>query len=783
MSSVFKILIAKPYLSLLMVVLGTIPVAVGAVWIRVDFSPEQVYVGNGDAVEFCEKHKQLFRFEDSLILVLLESTDEKSLLREDCLRWLSKFAKAAEQLDGVRSVTSITTLQRPRISINGDSVTWAPLFAEQLYDDADYLQRSFERIPLLNDTLVSSDQRLMMTLIDVDPENRTISKATERIQAVEDLLAAFKPPQGTQTFVSGVPAIRVDVIRSIIVDQMRMVPVCSALFLLVSLLMFRSPLVTGLSMLAVLTAVALTLGLMGWLGVTFSVMSNMIPVLVLIIGAANNVHILSRFQVEMRQNEADLSTCALITMREMGTTCFLTLATTAIGFGSLMLAEADLLKSLAIQSAVGMACCYVSLMLVMTPTLVICANRLSPFRKTSNADESDDVATATHTEESSRLDVLWKTLGTWIGRYAMPIVVLHLMLGAWTLFSCRDMVINSYMFETYDGDHPTMQLVQKMDERMSGLISLEVQLSAATAQRFVDSDVVSALTKVRRSLAGDRRVSFYRDYVQFLSEFDRGRLLTEDQADLKASLNRVKLVLRQLNDPAVTSAFLGADRPVARLMMRTRDVGSAEMKKLFVEVEAILKQELPTDIRFRLTGDAYLHAVCMDVFVRDLFYSLIAASGIIFLLITVLFRSLRIGLISAVPNLLPLVMTLGYMRLRGYELTAGNVIVFAISLGIAVDDTIHFLARYRDERKSAEPLDAIRGTLATSGRAIVLTSLLVVSGLSVLVFSDFVPTRRFAELTAVTMCAALPGDVILLPAMLQLFSGRRRQERLQIDCK
>lgn len=780
MSSVFRILIARPYVSLLMVVLGTIPIAVGAFWIRVDFSPEQVYVGHGDAVEFCEEHKQLFRFEDSLILVLLESTDDTSLLNEACMRWLDKLATAAEKLDGVRTVTSITTLQRPRITLGSDvGVTWAPLFAEQLYDDPDYLQRSFERIPLLNDTLVSSDQRLMMTLIDVDPSDRSISKATERIRSVEELLIELKCPPGTHTFISGVPAIRVDVIRSIIADQVRMVPVCTALFLLVSLWMFRSPVVTALSMLAVLTSVALTLGLMGWMGVTFSVMSNMIPVLVLIIGAANNVHILSRFQVEMRKNDANASTCALVTMREMGKTCFLTLTTTAIGFGSLTLAEADLLKSLAIQSAVGMACCYVSLMLVMAPTLVICASRLCSVGQTGKENAAEGTTAARQLDESSRLERMWALLGTWIARYAMPIVVLHLLLGAWTLFSCRDMVINSYMFETYDADHPTMQVVRKMDERMSGLISLEVQLSATRAERFLETDVVLALARVRKSLADDSRISFYRDYAQFLSEFDRGRLMTEDPAELEASLNRVQLVLRQLKDPATTSAFLGSDRPVARVMMRTRDVGSAGMKQMFTQLETVLKRELPQDIQFRLTGDAYLHAVCMDVFVRDLFYSLVAASGIIFLLITILFRSLRIGLISAVPNLLPLVMTLGYMRLQGYELTAGNVIVFAISLGIAVDDTIHFLARYRDERKSAEPLPAIHGTLATSGRAIVLTSVLVVSGLSVLVFSDFVPTRRFAELTAVTMCAALPGDVILLPAMLLLFSGQRRQK----DCE
>ena len=90
-----------------------------------------------------------------------------------------------------------------------------------------------------------------------------------------------------------------------------------------------------------------------------------------------------------------------------------------------------------------------------------------------------------------------------------------------------------------------------------------------------------------------------------------------------------------------------------------------------------------------------------------------------------------------------------------------------------MDDTIHFLARYRDEINGKSVPDAINGTLRSSGRAIVLTSVLIVSGLSVLVFSEFVPTRRFAELTAVTMCSALPGDILLLPALLSVFGKRR----------
>ncbi len=588
-----------------------------------------------------------------------------------------------------------------------------------------------------------------------------------------------------------------------------MVPLCSALFLIVSLLMFRSPLITGLSLFSVLTAVALTMGLMGWCGVTFSIMSNIIPTLILIIGAANNVHILSRFQVEVRafrrgfpptlgqpagselqlesaggasrlqQSGGEIATCARTTMREMSRTCFLTLLTTGVGFGSLLIAQADVLKSLAIQAAVGMACCYVSLILVVPPMLILCGRRLCPLPDGNGADDATvgdadllQVTKGNGHAATSRLRKVWRVLGHWISVYSVPIVALHLLAAGWTLWSCRNIPINSYVFETYDDDHPTMEVVRTMDERMSGLISLEIQLRADHRDRFFDADVAAALLTMRESIPRDDTVTFYRDYIEFLAVFDNNRTLTRDPARAAASLRRVRIALKQLDTPKTTSAFLGTDEPVARVMMRIKDVGSTGMKELFRNVENVLRSELPSDIQFTLTGDAYLHAVCMDVFVRDLFYSLLAASGIIFLLISLLFRSLRIGLISAVPNMFPLVMTLGYMHLRGYELTAGNVIVFAISLGIAVDDTIHFLARYRDERKSMSSEHAIQEALSSSGRAIILTSVLVVSGLSILVFSDFVPTRRFAELTAITMCAALPGDVILLPALLKLFGGR-----------
>lgn len=789
----FTILIDRPIASLIVTTIITAALAVGISFLKIEFSPDQVYVGRDGEVEFSESHKQQFRFEDSLVLVLLQDTSDRSLVRPDCLDWSRKFAKAASELSSVRDVTSLATLKRPRISLSSESgLQWLPLLPEEYDSDQELLQHRLLRIPLLNDMLISSDQTLLLTLVDLEPSQRQVALATKHIQKIEAILESLPSPEGTRTLITGVPAIRVDVIRSIMTDQFQMVPVCSGLFLLVSLLMFRSPVVTGLSLLCVLSAVGWTIGLMGWTGSVFSVMSNVIPSLVLIIAAANSVHIISRFQgicterfalddskhtispdLNAANNDKIYRLSALQTMDEMSGTCFLTLATTAVGFGSLAVAQADVLKAMAFQASSGMFASYCTLMLIMPSTLWLC--RRSLFRLKPGAINNLQTKSTDQREAEKSASTFAARWSTFVISWGKAITAIMLAIAGAAVWWCTDLRINSYLFETYSDDHPTMEAVHLMDDRMSGLVSLEVQLRANNGSRFFDTDTIVALRNIQKRIDGDGRVCFYRDYVQFVAEFDQGRLLKANTDGIPKSVRRLNLILSKLKDNGITAAFVGRDQPVARIMMRLRDIGSANMKDLFGELDIILKEELPADITFRMTGDAYLHAVCMDVFVRDLFLSLVTASVVIFLLISILFRSIRIGLISAIPNLFPLIMTVAWMKWNGYELTAGNVIVFAIGLGIAVDDTIHFLSRFRDEQKTRSIPDALHRTLVTSGKAIVLTTTLVVSGLSVLVFSQFLPTVRFAELTAITMLTALPGDLLLLPAMLSFLAGENRK--------
>jgi len=762
MRQLIALTISAPRRSLVVMLLFVAGVSTGIAWLEFDFSPQQVYGGQQDVIDFAEEHKRLFRFEDNIALVLLESTDERSLIRPDTLRWMKQLSDEAKRIPGVTEVSSLVAMQTPRFSLRQREIQWVPMIPESRFEDSDWMDRRLEKLPLLNDLLVSKDEKLTLTLVSFDPDGRDINTTRERIDGLEEVLNRHPLPEGTQIAVSGVPSIRVDVIESLQTDQFVMTPISAALFVVLAIAMYRSIRVTAVALLSVLAAVGLTLGIMGWCGMTFSILSNIVPTLVMIIGAANCVHIIGRLQGVLTATNKPMEQCIREVMREMSKTCLLTLATTGIGFGSLLMARSDLLQLLAVQSALGMLCNYVCLMLILSPGLVLTAHLLPEARSRNHG-----------ADEPAIPSTLWQHVGSFVCHHAALIVVAHLGIAAAAVVVAMNIRVNSYMFETYESGHPVVQVTETLDDRMSGLITLEVQLIADVRQRFFEADMAQACKRIRDALLQDDRISFSRDYIQVLSAFDH-RVMSSDTDEATAALGRVQRILPKLQKTADQFGFLAADEPRARIMLRVRDIGSMGFKELFVHVDKVVRQELPRDVGFRLTGDAWLHAICMDQFVRDLFYSLIAASGIIFVLIGLLFRSVKTGLISAIPNLFPLTMTLGYMYLRGYELTAGNVIVYAISLGIAVDDTIHFLARYREESKrSTDEVQVVSSALASSGRAILLTSCLVVAGLSVLIFSEFLPTRRFAELTAITMCAALPGDLILLPAMLSLVARKR----------
>jgi len=197
------------------------------------------------------------------------------------------------------------------------------------------------------------------------------------------------------------------------------------------------------------------------------------------------------------------------------------------------------------------------------------------------------------------------------------------------------------------------------------------------------------------------------------------------------------------------------------------DMGSRNFFTLKARTERRAAELFLPPSTFRVTGRSLLAMRAIDNVIRDMLVSIFAAFGIICVAVSLMYRSLKIGLISMVPNLIPIMVTMGFMGLAGITLRTSTLIIFSISLGIAVDDTIHYITRFREElSRTGDYTVSMHRALRSAGRAIVLTTLIMIAGFIVFISSDFKASQDFGLLASITIGAALLGSLLFLPATI-----------------
>lgn len=730
-----------------------------------EFAPQALFAGNHQLVDDLERFKETFAFEDSVLMVVVEAFGEEDFLDRRLLDWQADFVRRSKEVAGIDAAASIATLDVPRRTFGlVPTVVPRPLLSQFPVDEFDQQRvREFvDESPLLVGTMVSHDRRTGAILLFIDPRLQSIPDLSRVIDDVRQEISAAPLPDGYRASITGLPFLRVDTVANLQQDQQRLLPMAALIYLVTLTLVFRRLSGALLPLLSVGMGLAWTIGLAASLGATFNLVTNILPVLLLVVGVSNCVHVLDEYSEQVDTHGGDRLKAAQGTVRHMGRSCFLTLFTSAVGFASLLTARSHLLQQFAWQASLGMACMYIAI-------IATCGALLRFFRPLRRGDEGAPLGRAV------------ASMGHAINRHPRLVMAGSIALFLGSLWIGRNVPVNSYMIETYEAKHPSLLTLRLVEEKLSGLLPIEVHLQAADPQRLTQPDVIRKIADFELKALLHPEVLFARSYVDILEAIANGTPGDDDDdlplsdEELQLELQRGLFVVKRVGETVGYPQFMSPDGTEGRVLIKVRDVGTKVLQSVILSLEADLQAAFPqgSGVQVHLTGDAYVNTVAMNGIIRDMYYSLLTASLTIFITIAILFRSPRIGLIAAIPNLTPLAITLGYIGLMGYDMNVGNVIVFTISLGIACDDSIHFLYRFREElHHSGDMQTAIDRTFAGTGRAIVLSSTLLVSGLSVLLFSNFVPTRRFAELTSITMAASLIGILWLLPACISLFWKR-----------
>ena len=475
----------------------------------------------------------------------------------------------------------------------------------------------------------------------------------------------------------------------------------------------------------------------------------LLPVLVSLVGMADGVHLMVHIRKE-RATGNSVRESARKGVHEVGLACALTSLTTAIGFGSLALASHEIVREFGWCCVVGVICAFIS---VITTIPLLSS---SWFGRNIHLGLEKSLVDKNLSRISEVIDFVLARPKTF-SRLAIGITV-----GLGLLSLClRPDERNTEGLPTKA--EPVVALA-KMDKALGGLELARVDIGWSDQVGSDTEEVLAAVTKVDDLLLTEPLIG---------NPISIRNLIDSMPGDSKAA-NRMAML--DLLPAELKRAFYTPETRKGNILFRVQDIGIAKYGPVFERIESGLEsiRAAHPEFTFTLGGGAVWRWENLYVIIVDMIKSLASASFIIFVVLAVAYKSLRIGLISIIPNLFPLVLSASFLVVTGQYLEFVSVCAFTICLGIAVDDTIHFLTRYKEElAKTDDENTAIRNAFTGVGTALIMTTLVLLSGFITVAFGDAREVRIFASLGGITIGSALLGDLLFLPALLSRYARPR----------
>jgi predicted RND superfamily exporter protein len=603
--------------------------------------------------------------------------------------------------------------------------------------------------PFYRDFLLSADGQLTATWLALDfdqPADRAV--IVERVEAVVE----GRWP-GREVWLAGPPVVNATLDRYSRRAARTLFPFVFAISAAVLLFRFRSLQALVVPFVSVGSGIAVTLGLLQVTGRSLDMVTAALPSVLWVLGLSSSIHLLSSYRRHAAVEGA---------MREVARPCLFSAVTTALGFLALLVSEMQPVREMGLFAAVGVVLCLAA-NFALFPLLA----RLG---RAPGAGESGD---------ESRAARRWPMAIAGLAfRRPVAVLVAAAVLTGLLVGGIFRLGAESNVVEFFKEDAPISRTYRQILPRITGSFSLEVLLTPpgepVTAEVFEELDRLQGLLG---AVDGVAKAFSPVDLVKKMNQVSTGA--PPESWKLPADEDRFSLAWDMASSSLEEELALFFDPAggTLRMSLLAQPMASEAHQRLVREVREILEREADPAWGARATGIVDLLVEMQTALVRSQVKSFALAFLLIAPVIALLLRSRRYALLSVAPNLLPILGALGTMGALGIRLDPATVMIAAMALGIAVDDTIHFLARYQVERRASARPEALRRTVDAVAQPIADTTIVAASGFLVLALSEFVPLVYFGLLTALTLVTALLADLLVLPALL-VVSGRRRGEKI-----
>ncbi|MBN3583061.1 MMPL family transporter [Algoriphagus aestuarii] len=707
-----------------------------------DYDFEQFFPQDNADLEFYGVYKSKFENDNDYLLIALENP-KGQLIDKNFLDKSLLIQNEINSLHAVDTVISILNFEKPIIGVFG--MRWEKVFKWETELDR---RKSEMELESYRSQLVSSDKKSLLFWIK---NKQNISKE-EGDELYLEIRSVFNETDLQPKAVAGKIQAQGDFIQLMQKEFGMFFGLSILLILLMLFLIFRSFWAVWIPVVTLLIGVIWAFAFMWYFGKSLDVMSVMQPTIFLIVGLSALVHFITHLKTKI-DNGLSQQKAIVEVFKDLLIPVGLTFLTTSLGFISLYFTTIPALKSFGLTTGIGVMIIFAVCVLV-TPGLLY----LVPIRVKERSRNQ-------HSKNSL------STFFIWILSRRKTVLFTFGAISILSVWAGSSIQVNGFLLDNLPSDHPIQNDLDYFDQQFGGSNPLELYLEVGEdAGSLLDYEVLQELEKVEIELQK------LLDSAHLISPLTLVKSLNQaqNQGSAKAfafpsqgQYQRMKRFLdRDLGE--VGTKVLVDQKKAGRISSRIPDFGTVKMTEIRTRLNEFVQNEIdPNLLKVSWTGTAYL----IDLGHQSVTSQMAKGLGFAFLIVGiiagVLFRSWRISFILLVPNVIPLIWMLGLMYLLGVEFKLTTAILFTVAFGIAVDDSIHFMTRLRFElSRGLSLVYAIKRTFLETGKAIILTSVILVSGFGLLIFSQFGVTHFTGLLIGASLIFALLADLLLLPLLL-----------------
>ena len=755
-------LVRHPYAFLLGNLIITLILGSFALRVRIESSLSSVLPAGDPQIEYYAKVRETFGSDD----VAVVGVRADDIFARPTITKIARVTDAIAHLKGVLSVASITNAPDP-----AEDVVNQPRLLPHVPPSAAEVatvKNKLRTIPLYGKNLVSDDFKgaainiFLKNMTDVEYYDLAVDRNIRKI---------LDDAQGPEEFYfTGAAHLTQSAVELMRRDLMVFTPVALVLVLIAFFLSFWSVRGVVLPAVSVLMALSWTLGVMVLANKAITLGTFVLPPLLLVVGSSYAIHVMSRYY-EQIDAEAPPEEIVARAFQRVWIPLVISAFTTLVGFGSLMVNRITAIWDLGVFAVIG-----ILFLTVTSLTFIPAALQVLPIeRRTRRAGKMSPMLSEALNRLGKR-DYVFRVPIVWVS-VALAVAA---MIGGWFIRVDSNFL---YYFRPTSAVRVDNEVI---NQKIVGSNPFYLVIESDEPGVMKRWEVLKQIKELETFLLSLPGITSCISFVDYLELFEAGLYPKGEGADLsfdeqgnpappgekpksfwEEPKNLAPVLQLVSTNPKAFRSVVTADYKSGTVLVRTNLSGSQEIESTLNRIRTYVRQQFPPKLKVTPTGNLVLLTGTASDIVAGQIQSLSLALSVIFIVMSLMFLSLKVGILAIVPNVLPILIFFGVMGWSGIFLNLGTSLIAAIALGIAVDSTIHYMARLNAELKGAvDQVSALVSTLRIVGAPIIYATVALFLGFLTFAFSSFVPIQQFGVLSGVTMATALISNLVLLPAVL-----------------